>query len=53
MASCGRELIDRQIFTTLLEAKVLIERWWQEYNRERPHGALGNLVPLEYASLVG
>jgi len=27
------ELITREIFTTLLEAKVLIENWRQEYNQ--------------------
>ncbi|MFC1924989.1 integrase core domain-containing protein [Chloroflexota bacterium] len=30
-----------------------VEAWREEYNRERPHGALGNLAPLEYASLAG
>jgi putative transposase len=29
-----------------------VETWRQEYNRERPHGALGNMAPLEYASKV-
>ena len=33
------ELIDREIFTTLLEAKVLIESWRQEYNQVRPHSS--------------
>ncbi len=23
--------------------------WRQEYNRQRPHGALGNLTPVEFA----
>jgi hypothetical protein len=27
----------------------LIEAWRQQSNRERPHGVLGNLAPLEYA----
>ena len=35
------ELLDREIFDTLLEAKVLIERWRWHYNRVRPHRALG------------
>ena len=35
------ELLDREIFYTLLEAKVLIERWRQHYNTIRPHSALG------------
>ena len=30
------ELLDGEIFDTLLEAKVLVERWRWEYNRFRP-----------------
>ena len=33
------ELLDREIFTTLEEAKILIEQWRQEYNQVRPHSA--------------
>ncbi len=35
------ELLDREVFDTLLEAKVLIERWRREYNGVRPHSSLG------------
>ena len=31
------ELLNREVFTTLIEAKVLIENWRQEYNTARPH----------------
>jgi transposase InsO family protein len=34
------ELLDREIFTTLGEARVLIEQWKREYNQIRPHSAL-------------
>ena len=34
------ELLDREIFYTLTEAKILIERWRREYNTVRPHSAL-------------
>jgi len=34
------ELLSREIFTTLQEAKVLIEQWRREYNQVRPHSAL-------------
>jgi transposase InsO family protein len=43
------ELLDGEIFYTLIEAQVLIERWRREYNWERPHSSLGNLTPREYA----
>ena len=39
------ELLDREIFYTLGEAKVLIERWRREYNTFRPHSALGYRPP--------
>jgi putative transposase len=39
------ELLNREIFFTLLEAKVLIERWRVHYNQVRPHSALGYRPP--------
>ena len=39
------ELLNGEIFETLFEAKVLIERWRKEYNTHRPHSALGYLPP--------
>ncbi len=39
------ELLDREIFTTLEEAKVLINQWRREYNQIRPHSAR-NYQPL-------
>jgi putative transposase len=39
------ELLSREIFTTLQEAKVLIEQWRREYNHVRPHSSLGYQPP--------
>lgn len=39
------ELLNREIFTTLLEAQVLTEWWKNEYNHVRPHSSLGYKVP--------
>jgi putative transposase len=39
------ELLDREIFYTVAEAKVLVERWRREYNTIRPHSALGYRPP--------
>ncbi len=39
------ELLAREVFDTLLEAKVLIERWRRGYNTLRPHSALGYRPP--------
>jgi len=33
------ELLNREIFTMLTKAKVLIESWQREYNQIRPHSA--------------
>jgi len=39
------EHLNGEIFYTLREAKVLIERWRQYYNRKRPHSSLGYRPP--------
>ena len=43
------ELLDREIFYTLTEAKILIERWRRQYNTVRPHSALGYRPPAPEA----
>jgi putative transposase len=45
------ELLNREIFTTLEEAKVLIEQWRREYNQVRPHSSLGYQPPAPEAIL--
>ncbi len=39
------ELLDREVFDTLHEARVLIEGWRKEYNQVRPHSSLGYRPP--------
>jgi hypothetical protein len=43
------ELLNGEIFTTLLEAKVLLENWRREYNQIRPHSSPGNRPPTPEA----
>lgn len=43
------ELLDREVFETLLEAKVLVESWRVEYNTLRPHSSLGYRPPAPEA----
>jgi len=43
------ELLNGEIFTTLFEAKVLIEEWRKGYNHVRPHSALGYRPPAPEA----
>jgi len=43
------ELLNREIFTNLTEAKILIEGWRKEYNQVRPHSALNYRPPAPEA----
>ncbi|MEL6497615.1 MAG: IS3 family transposase [Planctomycetota bacterium] len=43
------ELLNGEVFTSLLEAKVLIERWRVHYNTARPHSSLGYRPPAPEA----
>jgi len=43
------ELLNREIFDTLFEAKVLVDRWKQEYNTVRPHSSLNYRPPAPEA----
>jgi transposase InsO family protein len=46
------ELLNREIFTTLTEAKVLIAGWRKEYNQVRPHSSLGYRPPAPEARML-
>jgi len=39
-------------FHDLADARTTIEAWRDDYNHVRPHSALGNRTPAEYAALV-
>jgi len=39
------ELLNGEIFYTLREAQILIERWRKHYNAVRPHSSLGYRTP--------
>ena len=45
------EFLNLEIFDTLLEAKVLAERWKREYNTFRPHSSLNYKPPAPEAIL--
>lgn len=44
------ECLNLHWFTSYEDAKVKIEAWRSEYNQSRPHKALNNLSPTEYAA---
>ena len=46
------EFLDRELFGSVREARVLIEGWRVEYNHHRPHSALGYATPAEYAKAL-
>ena len=46
------ELLNREIFTTLEEARVLTEQWRREYNHVRPHSAKNYRPPAPEAKLL-
>jgi len=44
------ELLDRELFSTLLEAEVLSEQYRLRYNEHRPHSSLDYQTPSAYAA---
>jgi putative transposase len=46
------ELLNLEIFTTLIEAQVLIQNWRRHYNQVRPHSSKGYKPPAPEAILV-
>ena len=44
------ECLNCEEFSTVQEARVVIEHWRQTYNHRRPHGSLDGLTPAAFAS---
>jgi transposase InsO family protein len=44
------ELFAREVFHSVLEAKVLYDDWREIYNHRRPHSSLGYLTPAVFAA---
>jgi putative transposase len=42
------ELLNVEVFGSLVEAQVVVEDWRMEYNTYRPHSSLGGLTPAQY-----
>ena len=43
------ECLNENWFLSLEDARMKVKAWQEEYNKRRPHGALGNLSPEEFA----
>jgi putative transposase len=46
------ECLNETLFTTLAEARAAIRSWKEDYNQHRPHSALGNRTPAEFAAQI-
>ena len=44
------EILRREIFYSVKEAKVIVEDWRLDYNNHRPHSSLGYMTPAAYAT---
>jgi len=40
--------LDRWLFSSMTEARVVTDYWLNEYNTVRPHGSLGGLTPEQF-----
>jgi len=45
------ELLNETIFLSLHHARLELAEWKEDYNRVRPHSAIGNITPFEFALL--
>jgi putative transposase len=43
------ECLNDTLFSTLSEARSAITSWKEDHNHQRPHSALGNMSPVEFA----
>ncbi len=44
------ESLNSELFMGLQDAREKLEAWWQDYNQNRPHSAIGHLTPVELAN---
>ncbi|MBL1436337.1 MAG: transposase [Rhodobacteraceae bacterium] len=43
------ECLNENLFSSLLDARGVLEIWQHDYNHQRPHSVLGNVMPMEFA----
>ncbi len=44
------EMLDREVFGSIRDARKLTAAWQEEYNERRPHSSLGYIPPSAYAA---
>ena len=47
------ECLNETLFSTLPQARAVLAAWRLDYDRTRPHSALGNAAPAEFAERIG
>ena len=52
MVDCAMNALNTHWFESINEAKQQIEAWRRDYNESRPHMALGERTPEEFAALM-
>lgn len=48
-----QECLNESWFLSPEDAREKVGDWRQQYTKDQPHGALGNMSPLEYAMVNG
>src|SRR5262249_42229926 len=51
-AQVRRECLSQHYFSSLMDARVVLDAWRDEYNNRRPHGSLGQKTPAEFRAGV-
>lgn len=51
-AQVRRECLSQHYFSTLIDARLVLDAWRDDYNNRRPHGSLGQRTPAEYRAAV-
>lgn len=46
------ECLNENLFSSLDEAREVLRNWKEDYNQIRPHSALGNIAPAEFAKKI-
>ncbi len=46
------ELLDRELFLSMTEARYVVDEWRLEYNHHRPHGSLAWQTPASFAAMI-
>ena len=46
------ECLNETLFTSMAQARAVLDTWRQDYNTVRPHSKLGGLIPAEIAVAI-